>query len=337
MSNNKEVVLITKDGIRHDGRKKDDLRNISFEVGVLDQADGSALIEWGKNKILVAVYGPRELHPKHMALPDRALIRCEYRMATFSVSDRKSPAPKRREKEISKILGEALEPAIFNYLYPRSVIDVFIEILQADGGSRVASVTAASLALADAGVPMRDLVVGCAAGRLGDYVVLDLDDIEDKEGEGDLPLAYLPQLDQIVLLQSDGTFTVDQFKEALDMLIPACKKIYEKQRAALTTKYSRITEEVVDTLDDTDEKDHGVEIAEHPIDEQKAEEKKPSEKKVDEKAAKVEDPKNLAKESKKSTEKAPETHDDKKKEKKPSSKKRESKKPTSETKEEVKK
>ncbi len=347
MSDNKEeVVLITKDGIRHDGRKKDDLRNISFEVGVLDQADGSALIEWGKNKILAAVYGPRELHPKHMALPDRALIRCEYRMATFSVSDRKSPAPKRREKEISKILGEALEPAIFNYLYPRSVIDVFIEILQADGGSRVASVTAASLALADAGVPMRDLVVGCAAGRLGDYVVLDLDDVEDKEGEGDLPLAYLPQLDQIVLLQSDGTFTAPQFKEALDMLIPACKKIYEKQRAALTTKYSRITEEVVDTLEDTEEKHLDQAETKQPVEEKKVDDKKPEDKKTDEKKSvekkdevkdsKADETKASAKDSKKATEKT-EAQDDKKKEKKPSSKKRESKKPTSEPKEAEKK
>jgi len=249
MAEKEKTVLITKDGIRHDGRKKDDIRNIEFKIGVLDRADGSALIEWGRNKILVAVYGPRELHPKHMALPDRALIRCEYRMATFSVPDRKSPAPRRREKEISKILGEALEPAVFNYLYPRSVIDVYIEVLQADGGSRCASICAASLAIADAGVPMRDLVVGVAAGNLNDTVVLDLDDIEDKEGEGDLPLAALPNLNEIVLLQSDGTFTPKQYKEALDMMMPACKKIYDLQREALTNKYSRITEEVSESLD----------------------------------------------------------------------------------------
>ncbi len=247
MSKDKEeVVLITKDGIRHDGRKKDDLRDISFHVGVLDRADGSALITWGRNKILAAVYGPRELHPKHMALPDRALIRCEYRMATFSVPDRKSPAPKRREREISKILAEALEPSVFNYLYPRSVIDVYINVLQADGGTRCAAIAVASLALADAGIPLKDLVVGCAAGNLYDQAVLDLDDVEDKEGQGDMPLAYLPHIDEIVLLQSDGVFSPDLYKTALDMLIPACKKIYKLQRDALKSKYSQITEEVAD-------------------------------------------------------------------------------------------
>ncbi|NHK31245.1 MAG: exosome complex exonuclease Rrp41 [Asgard group archaeon] len=253
MAKNDEVVLITKNGIRHDGRKKEDLREIKFDIGVLDRADGSAIIYWGRNKILAAVYGPRELHPKHMALSDRALIRCEYRMATFSVPDRKSPAPRRREKEISKILAEALEPAIFDYLYPRSVIDVFIEVLQADGGTRCAAITAASLALADAGVPMRDLVVGCAAGNIEDQIILDLDDVEDKDGHGDLPMAYLPQMDKIVLLQSDGKFTVKQYKDALDMLIPACKKIYKMQRDTLTTKYAQITEEIIG-IDEEDPK-----------------------------------------------------------------------------------
>jgi len=248
--NKEETVLITKDGIRHDGRKREDIREISFEVGVLDRADGSCLIQWGRNKILAAVYGPRELHPKHMQMPGQAYIRCEYRMATFSVPDRKRPAPNRREKEISKLLGEALNPALFTYLYPRSVIDVFIEVLQADGGTRCAAITAASLALADAGIPMRDLVTGVAAGNLEEKIVLDLDDVEDKEGKGDLPIAYLPNLEKVVLLQSDGIFTPDQYKEALDMLVPACKEIYQLQRKAITDKYSQINEAVKKDLEE---------------------------------------------------------------------------------------
>jgi exosome complex component RRP41 len=309
MAEKEKTVLITKDGIRHDGRKKSDIRKIDFKIGVLDRADGSALIEWGRNKILVAVYGPRELHPKHMALPDRALIRCEYRMATFSVPDRKSPAPRRREKEISKILGEALVPAVFNYLYPRSVIDVYIEILQADGGSRCASVCAASLALADAGVPMRDLVVGVAAGNLNDQVVLDLDDVEDKEGEGDLPIAILPNLGEVVLLQSDGTFTPKQFKEALDLMMPACKKIYDIQREALTNKYSRITEEVSESLEDDEEEHKETEATkeENPKEEQAKEDDKSADK-VDtkkDKKADVEKKKSSKKDEKKDDAKKP--------------------------------
>ncbi|MCK5047165.1 MAG: hypothetical protein KAS22_11335, partial [Candidatus Heimdallarchaeota archaeon] len=108
---------------------------------------------------------------------------------------------------------------------------------------------AASLAIADAGVPMKDLVAGCAAGILDGQVVLDLDDVEDKEGDGDLPFAYLPHTEEVVLLQSDGIFSQKEYKEALDMLIPASKKIYQMQRDALTNRYSRITEKVIETLD----------------------------------------------------------------------------------------
>ena len=70
----KELTLIDENGKRSDGRGIDDLRPIKITVGVIKNADGSAFIEFGKNKIIVAVYGPREVHPKHMALPDRCVI-----------------------------------------------------------------------------------------------------------------------------------------------------------------------------------------------------------------------------------------------------------------------
>ncbi|MBC7130623.1 exosome complex exonuclease Rrp41, partial [Candidatus Bathyarchaeota archaeon] len=153
--NQKPERLIDEKGIRLDGRKPEELRPLKIEVGVLSNADGSAYIELGKNKILAAVYGPKELHPKHLALPDRMVLRCRYHMAPFSVQERKSPAPSRREIELSKVIREALEPAVFVEYYPRTATDVFIEVLQADGSTRCASITVASLALADAGIPMR--------------------------------------------------------------------------------------------------------------------------------------------------------------------------------------
>jgi exosome complex component RRP41 len=198
-----ELTLIDEYGKRSDGRGIDDLRPIKITVGVIKNADGSAFIEFGKNKIIVAVYGPREVHPKHMALPDRCVLRCRYHMSPFSTDTRKNPAPSRREVEISKVIRESLEPSLILSDYPRAVIDVFVEVLQADGGSRCAGIIAASVALADAGINMRDLVSACAAGRLGDNIVLDINDLEDKEGDADMPVAYLPNIEQITLLQLD--------------------------------------------------------------------------------------------------------------------------------------
>jgi exosome complex component RRP41 len=234
---NKPEKLIDKKGLRLDGRKIDELRPLKLEVGILPNADGSAYVEHGKNKILVGVFGPREMHPKHLSMADRMVIRCRYHMAPFSVPERKSPAPSRREVELGKVIRESLEPSVFNDLYPRTGVDVFIEVLQADGGTRCASITAASLALADAGIPMRDLVVACAAGKVDDQVVLDLMDEEDKLGVADVPVAYMPSLNAITLLQMDGILTPEELEKAINMAMDGCKKIYAMQKEALKTKY----------------------------------------------------------------------------------------------------
>jgi exosome complex component RRP41 len=240
--NDKPEKLIDKKGLRLDGRKADELRPVKLEVGVIPNADGSAYIEHGKNKILAAVYGPREVHPKHLALQDRTVMRCRYHMAPFSVQERKSPAPSRREIEVSKVIRESLEPAVFMEYYPRTMVNVFVEVLQADGGTRCASITAAALALADSGIPMKDLVVACAAGKVEDTVVLDLMDTEDKLGAADVPVALMPNLNAVTLLQMDGTLTHEEFEKAVNMAIEGCKQIYVMQKEALKKKYVNVSE-----------------------------------------------------------------------------------------------
>ena len=229
--------LINEQGLRLDGRKIDELRQIKIEVGILKNADGSAYIQFGKNKIMAAVYGPKEVHPKHATLPDRSLLRCRYHMSPFSTDERKNPAPSRREIEISKVIREALEPSLMLENYPRTAIDVYVEILQSDGGSRCASISAASVALADAGINMRDLVSACAAGKVAGQVVLDVDDTEDKEGQADLPIAIMPNSNQVTLLQLDGQLNSEEFSKAFNWALDGCRKVYQLQREALIGKY----------------------------------------------------------------------------------------------------
>ena len=111
MEKNEEWYFDAK-GKRFDGRTQFEHRPINLKVGVIDRADGSAYVEWGLNKAIAAVYGPREMLPKHMADANRATIRFTYRMAPFSVSERKNPKPGRRDIEISKVCGEALSSAV---------------------------------------------------------------------------------------------------------------------------------------------------------------------------------------------------------------------------------
>jgi exosome complex component RRP41 len=160
-------------------------------------------------------------------------------MAAFSVTERKRPGPDRRSIEISKVISEALEHIIFTERFPRTTIDVFIEVLQASAGTRCAGITVASVALADAGIPMRDLISACAVGKINGHIVLDLYKEEDTLGEADMPIAIVPHTGEIVLLQMDGLFTPEEFEEALKLGIKACMEVYKIQKDALKTKYAQ--------------------------------------------------------------------------------------------------
>ncbi|MBA7635655.1 Ribonuclease PH [subsurface metagenome] len=235
--------LFRKDGKRLDGREINELRPIKMEVGVIKNADGSAYLEWGNNKIIAAVYGPREVHPHHLAKPDRGILRVFYRMATFSVFDRKRPAPGRREKEISMIIADCIEPLLFLELYPGTSFEVFIEVMDADGGTRCASTTVAALALADAGVPMKSLVSAVAVGKIDGKIIVDLSGIEDKAGDADLPIAITWYNEEISLLQFDGNMDLEEMNKFLDLAYGALKNIHQIQLDTLKSKYVKLQEE----------------------------------------------------------------------------------------------
>jgi exosome complex component RRP41 len=244
MPEKKKEIEYVKKGKRLDGRKVDELRELKIEAGVLNRADGSAYLEWGQNKVIAAVYGPREALPKHIQNPYRALVNYQYRMATFSVPDRKNPRPARREIEISKVCGEALEKAIFLERFPNTTIDVFVEILDSNAGTRVAGLAAASVALADAGIPMRDIVAATGVGKAGGEIILDLNkDEEDAPDAVDIPMAILPRTREIVLLQMDGLLTKEEWKKALKLGFEGCMKVHGVQREALRRRYEEAEKE----------------------------------------------------------------------------------------------
>jgi len=236
----KEGIELIKDGKRLDGRDFDELRPIKIEVGVLKRADGSCYFELGDNKVIAAVYGPREMHPRHAQDAKMAVLKYRYNMAPFSVDERKRPGPDRRSVEISKVSREALEPVIIKEFYPKTEIDVYVEILQSDAGTRTAGINAASVALADAGIPMKDLVSSVAVGKIDGEVVLDLNAMEDNYGEADMPIAMIARRNTITALQMDGRMTKEEFDKGLKLAMNACRQIYELQRTALIERYSEM-------------------------------------------------------------------------------------------------
>jgi len=225
---------------RIDGRKFDELREIEAKVGILKNANGSAYFRLGDSIAIAGVFGPRTVHPKHMEKAECAILRTEYRMSPFSTVTRTRPGPGRREREISLVTREALSSVLFLEEFPKTAIDVHIEVLQASASTRCVGINAASLALADAGIPMRDLIASCSAGIVNKEIVLDIAGKEDTEGEVDLPIAYYPRQKKVTLLQMDGIATKTEIKEIIKLAIKGALKIYEVQKEALRKKYEEV-------------------------------------------------------------------------------------------------
>ncbi len=226
---------------RYDGRGHDETRPIIAKAGVLQNADGSAYFKIGETIAYAAVYGPREMYPRRLADPKRGVLRVNYNMMPFSgPGERNRPGPNRRAKEISMVSEKALLPAVDLEKYPNCVIDVFIELPQTDAGSRCAGICAASIALADAGITMQDMVPAIAVGYVGDTPVVDLSyDEEQPEGMEavDVPVALIPSTGEITLLQMDGIVDAEQLNTLLEKAKDACAVIAQKQREALQEKY----------------------------------------------------------------------------------------------------
>ena len=221
---------------RPDGRKIDEIRPMKAKVGIIPNADGSAMFSFGDTIAIAAVYGPRKMHPQHSQDPEKGTLRCNYNMLSFSVTDRIRPGPSRRSTEISKITEWALEPILMIDKFNSMVIDVHIHIIQANASTRCAGINAAALALAHAGIPMRDMVSSVSIGKLDKQLVVDVnkdeEDWEKGEGATDIPIT-LTSNGEITHIQLDGKITSKELKDAIELAKKATKQIYELQKKTL--------------------------------------------------------------------------------------------------------
>ncbi len=235
---------------RHDGRKWDQTRPIEAKAGVIPAADGSAMFRIGHSTAYAAVYGPQELHPKFMQNPKTGILRCTYNMLPFSgPGTRSRPGPSRRSKEISMVTTNALEPVVDLSDYPNTVVDVHIEFVETDAGSRCAGICAAAIALADAGIKMRDMVSAVAVGHMDGNIVIDLDGEEEHyEGEvADIPIAVIPSTGEITLLQMDGVTDAKLLVKAIKKGIDTIEQITRVQREALVERFNKNIKGIEDT------------------------------------------------------------------------------------------
>ena len=221
--------LLSDQGYRIDGRKPNELRLIRCNLNVFMQADGSAYIEQGNTKILAAIYGPHEpsANKKNLISQDKCLINCEYSQATFSTAERKHVSRgDRKGQDLSAHIKQTFEAAIHTSLYPRSQIDIYLQVLHADGSHYSACVNVATLALIDAGISLKDFVCSCSASYIKNQAIIDINHVEESADCAVFSAAYLPKLDQIVYSEMSGRLHVDELPKVIDGVVTGCKDIY---------------------------------------------------------------------------------------------------------------
>ena len=195
------------------------------------------MVTHGLNVAVAAVYGPMEAHPRKIQRQDRAVIDVRYNMAPFSTSDRIRPGFNRRSREISKVRPKPSNP--WCSLSATHVRRFVLRLRFSLPKQVLAAPVSRQLLwlLADAGIPMRDMIVGVASGKIEDTVVLDLDKAEDNYGQADLPVGILPNTGEIAFLQMDGDLSPAEYELAMEYNFKAAREIHDIMVDALQRRY----------------------------------------------------------------------------------------------------
>jgi len=220
------MEVISPEGLRQDGRKTTCLRQINCRLGLYERPNGSAYIEMGNTKVLAAVYGPREVRSVSKQQLDEVVIQCELSRIAASQGERVRRPRDQRTRAMSQQIAGVFQAAIRKSKYPGSQIDIFVQVLQADGGVMAACINASTLALIHAGVELVDYVVACTGSINKDDSLMDTTNIEGLRNV-ELTVGILPNKDSIVYVDTAHAVHQDQFESVMDLATLGCQEVYQ--------------------------------------------------------------------------------------------------------------
>ncbi|GAA5891303.1 hypothetical protein JCM5296_006893 [Sporobolomyces johnsonii] len=228
---------------RLDDRLPDQVRPVYLQPGLVTEAAGSAYIEAGRTKVLVAVYGPKPTPPSTPYNP-KAKLNVEVKFAPFSSGVRRYvPGKDTEASTLAATLHQSLLPSIILTALPKSQIDLFVTVLESDGwdGDVSLAVTAASVALAEAGIAMHGLVIGCCAAVLPafDQPVLDPTRAEARQALAFAHLACMPALGTVTNLRLTGAVPPETLAPILERCSEVCGLLHGVAKQALTSSLQR--------------------------------------------------------------------------------------------------
>lgn len=232
---------------RIDGRRTDEIRPTSIEVGVQSYAEGSAFISMGDTRVLCAV-SVEDSVPRFLRGSGRGWVTAEYAMLPRSTHTRtrRETTPRGRTQEIQRLIGRSLRAAVDMHRLGERTLTVDCDVLQADGGTRTAAITGAYVALYHAlaalrdngdldGIPVKSGVAAVSVGVVDGEAVLDLCYEEDHRAEVDFNVV-MTDAGEFIEVQGtaeDGTFSRAQLDELLSLAESGIAQLMEIQRAAI--------------------------------------------------------------------------------------------------------
>ncbi|XP_031480398.1 exosome complex component RRP41-like [Nymphaea colorata] len=228
----------SKDGLRVDGRNTHQCRPAFMRTGAVNAAVGSAYAEFGSTKVIVSVFGPRE-SKKAMAYSDVGRLNCSVSFMTFSTQIRGQGSD---DKEMSSMLHKALEGAIMLETFPKTTVDVFALVMESGGGDLPVIISCASLALADAGIMMLDLVISTSVSCHGKDLVIDPTLEEERCQDGGFMISFMPSRNEVTQLTITGEWSTAKVAEAMELCIDACLKLGNVMRECLKAAATSVSE-----------------------------------------------------------------------------------------------
>ncbi|RNE49693.1 ribonuclease PH [Corynebacterium alimapuense] len=241
---------MTSDFLRADGRALDQMRSVRITRGFTSNPAGSVLVEFGNTRVMCTASVEFGV-PRFKKNSGEGWLTAEYAMLPSSTHDRMPRESMRgkvkgRTHEISRLVGRALRAAVDLSQLGENTINIDCDVLQADGGTRTASITGAYVALADAiavlqaegvvpGQPLLPPVAAVSVGLIDGRVCLDLPYEEDSRAEVDLNVV-MTESGRFVEIQGtgeQGDFGREELNQMLDSAEKGCRELVAAQKAAL--------------------------------------------------------------------------------------------------------
>ncbi|KAF3454980.1 hypothetical protein FNV43_RR05428 [Rhamnella rubrinervis] len=226
------------DWVRPDKRGFQQCRPAFFRTGAVNAASGSAYAEFGNTKVIVSVFGPRE-SKKAMMYSDVGRLNCNVSYTTFATPIRGQGSD---HKEFSSMLHKSLEGAIILETFPKTTVDVFALILESGGSDLPVVISCASVALADAGIMMYDLVASVSVSCIGKNLIIDPILEEESCQDGSLMITCMPSRYEVTQLTVTGEWSAPKISEGVQLCLDACSKLAKIMRSCLKESASSLEE-----------------------------------------------------------------------------------------------